>query len=229
MGVGGQAEAEHGDQGPLFPASIQIYHITHVDNLPSIVSDGGLHCDRRMVQRVASAQQIGMSEIKRWRLERPVDCHPGDCVGDFVPFYLCPRSVMLYVIARENHPNLSYRGGQKPIVHLRANLSRIVSALYVEGRRWAFCLGNAGASYTEFRSNLGAIDEINWAAVRAHDFREKAIKEGKQAEFLVHEFFAWEAIEFIGVKSEATRARVEAAIAGASHKPQIGIKPDWYF
>jgi hypothetical protein len=60
-----------------------------------------------------------MSAIKRRRVEElEVSCHPGTKVGDYVPFYFCPRSVMLYVIHRANHPDLSYRGGQEPIVHL---------------------------------------------------------------------------------------------------------------
>lgn len=43
-----------------------------------------------------------MSEIKRRRLEEiPVDCCSGRMVGEFVPFYFCPRSVMLFVIHKE--------------------------------------------------------------------------------------------------------------------------------
>ena len=49
-------------------------------------------------------------------------CRPGLNVGDCVPFYFCPRSVMLYLIHRANHPELDYRGGQGPIVHLEADL-----------------------------------------------------------------------------------------------------------
>jgi hypothetical protein len=36
---------------------------------------------------------VGMSEIKRRRLEAlDVDCHPGSKVGEYVPFYFCPRN-----------------------------------------------------------------------------------------------------------------------------------------
>jgi len=47
-------------------------------------------------------------------------------VGQYVPFYFCPRSVMLYVLHRGNHPSLEYRGGQTPLVHLEADLLSVV-------------------------------------------------------------------------------------------------------
>ena len=67
-----------------------------------------------------------MSTIKRRRLELPVDCHPGTSVGEFVPFYFCPRSIMLYLLIRGNHPELHYQGGQEPILHLVADLYEVV-------------------------------------------------------------------------------------------------------
>jgi len=45
-------------------------------------------------------------------------------VGDCVPFYFCPRSVMLYLIYQGNHPDLQYHGGQDLVLHLEADLYR---------------------------------------------------------------------------------------------------------
>jgi hypothetical protein len=44
-----------------------------------------------------------------------------------VPFYFCPRSLMLFVIYRQNHPDLAYRDGQEPIVHQEADLHEVVN------------------------------------------------------------------------------------------------------
>lgn len=55
-----------------------------------------------------------------------LNSHPGLYVGQCVPFYFCPRSVMLYVIYCANHDELSYRGGQGPILHLEADLYETV-------------------------------------------------------------------------------------------------------
>jgi hypothetical protein len=134
------------------PARPKIYHITHVDNLAAIVRDGCLVSDAAMIERGGPARSIGMSTIKRRRVEElDLPCHPGTKVGDYVPFYFCPRSIMLYVIHCANHPELEYRGGQEPIVHLEWDLRTVVRWAEESSVRWAFSLSNAGAYYTEFR------------------------------------------------------------------------------
>src|ERR1022692_5175688 len=104
------------------PAQPKLYHITHVNNLPAILAAGGLWSDAAIIGRGGPTASIGMSNIKQRRLGLPVKCHPGDHVGDYVPFYFCPRSIMLYLIYCANHPDMSYHGGQGPILHLEANL-----------------------------------------------------------------------------------------------------------
>ena len=190
------------------PAHPRVYHITHVDNLASIVADEGLTSDAAMIARGGPATVIGMSTIKQRRLRLPVDCHPGDFVGDYVPFYFCPRSIMLFVIHRANHVELAYRGGQEPIIHLESDLHEVVEWADDNDRRWAFSLSNAGAVYAPFRRRLDELSEIDWNAVSATDFRSPAVKEGKQAEFLVHGDLPWTLVSRIGVRSSAVRARV---------------------
>ena len=112
------------------PKKPKLYHITHIDNLPSIIADGALWSDAERLKRSINITNVGMSHIKRRRLEEiEVTCHPDTFVGEYVPFYFCPRSVMLYLLYRGNHRDLTYRGGQGPILHLEFDLQAIV--------RWA--------------------------------------------------------------------------------------------
>jgi hypothetical protein len=206
-----------------------IYHITHVANLAGIVTRG-LLCDRKILAFESPVQIIGMSSIKTRRLEKlEVKCHPGTKVGDYVPFNFCPRSVMLYVIHRGNHAELKYRGGQDQIVHLEADLQEVVRWADADHRRWAFSLSNAGASYAEFRSRVEELDELDWAAINATDFRDAAVKEHKQAEFLVHEWLPFDLVRRIGVRSGPIKRQAAAAIEGAEHHPVIEVLPHWYF
>jgi hypothetical protein len=212
------------------PARPKVYHITHVDNLARIVESGALLSDRLIAQSGGPVQIIGMTEIKRRRIEKlDVPCQPGTRVGDYVPFYFCPRSVMLYVIHKANHPELTYRGGQGPIVHLEADLHAVIRWADEDGRRWAFSLSNAGASYAEFCSRVEDLDRLDWAAIAATDFRAPEVKEAKQAEFLVHERFPFALVERIGVHSAAIRRRALDIIAGATHPPLVEVRPEWYF
>ena len=100
------------------PAHPKIYHIVHVDRMSSIVADGHLWCDAEAIRRGSAGTTIGMSNIKARRLKSPLTSYPDLMVGGCVPFYFCPRSIMLYLIYRANHEELTYRGGKGPIVHL---------------------------------------------------------------------------------------------------------------
>jgi hypothetical protein len=211
------------------PARPKIYHITHIDNVPSILAADGLSSDSGMHHYAGSHTQIGMQVIKQRRLALPVKCHKGDHVGEYVPFYFCPRSIMLYLFYAANHPELSYFGGQEPIVHLEADLYEAIEWANTNDRRWAFTLSNAGSAYAEFRASVDQFDEVNWTAVAATDFRNPDIKEGKQAEFLMQGFFPWTLVQRIGVHSPQMHSRVLRSVAGASHRPPVEVRPDWYY
>lgn len=211
------------------PANPKIYHIVHVDRLASIVADKRIWCDAQVIKRAAAGTTIGMSDIKRRRLtELRLESHPELFVGQFIPFYFCPRSVMLYLIYRANHPNLTYKGGQGPIVHLEADLRAAVEWAEQKGRRWAFTLSNAGSKYFEDRCSLECLHEINWDAVEAK-WWTGAFEEGKQAEFLIERSFPWHLVERIGVHSQVIVPRVTSAMQGAGHRPLIQIREDWYY
>jgi len=89
------------------PARPKIYHIVHMDRLPSIIRDGFLLSDTEISRRTPHGTTIGMSSIKQRRLGLMLSSHPGLHVGECVPFYFCPRSVMLYMIYRANDLELS--------------------------------------------------------------------------------------------------------------------------
>ena len=211
------------------PANPKIYHIVHVDKLASIVADGLLFSDAELAQRPAKGTVIGMNNIKARRMnELVLASHPDLYVGQCVPFYFCPRSVMLFLIHRRN-AELAYKGGQAPIVHLVADLHTVVAWAQAEERRWAFTLSNAGSYYFEDRSDLAQLAEINWAAVRTNQWSGSPTKEQKQAEFLLEEQFPWNLIEEIAVYNQATGQQAMQAIAGAGHRPGVKIRAAWYY
>jgi hypothetical protein len=208
----------------------EIYHITHVDNLSSIIGDGGLWSDAERIRRGLIHQNAGLTEIKQSRLtEREVKCHPGTMVGEYVPFYFCPRSIMLYLLYRGNRQGLTYTGGQRPIVHLVADLEETVEWANEQGVRWAFSNHNAGTAYADFFSDLDDLDKVHWNAVAATDFRDFVIKDGKQAEFLLFEWFPWELIKTIGVINDPVAGQVQAALGTHVSRPRVEIRREWYY
>ena len=211
------------------PTSPKLYHIVHVDRLSSIVADGELLCDEIMAQRMGTGTTVGMGHIKQRRQQLTLESRPGLRVGQCVPFYFCPRSVMLYLLDRANHPDLNYREGQGPIIHLEMDLNRVVQWAVAQGRRWAFTLSNAGARDFEDRCRLDDLGEIDWDAVRATDWRDPDLKHRKQAEFLVELGVAWDLVDRIGVYSNSVGQQTLASIGTATHQPGVEIKQDWYY
>ncbi|MDD2943805.1 MAG: DUF4433 domain-containing protein [bacterium] len=213
----------------VVPDQPKIYHIVHVDRLQSIVKDGCLWCDAEGMRRKLSGTCIGNSNIKQRRLKLPLDCHPGLRVGDCVPFYFSPRSVMLYLINKGNHSDLGYRGGQGDIVHLEADLRNTVNWAEqdAQGKRWAFTLSNAGSNYFEVRCDLSQLAEIDWTAVHAADWSK--CMEKKQAEFLIEHSFTWGLVERIAVSSPRVKSKVLPLIQGSDHRPLVEVKPEWYY
>jgi hypothetical protein len=214
---------------PTVPAAPKLYHITHVDNLAAISASGELLCDAELLRQGGPAASIGMGSIKHRRLTLPVKCHPGDFVGGYVPFYFCPRSIMLFLIHCANHPELTYRGGQGPILHLELDLHEVIAWAGGEGRRWAFTLSNAGAVYTEFRSRVDQLDQVNWPAVANTDFRDSQVKEGKQAEFLVKHSVPWHLVRRVGAHSAPVQLKAMQAMGGAVHRPVVEVCRGWYY
>jgi len=210
------------------PAQPKIYHIVHVDRLPSIIADGCLWCDAETLRRAMSGTIIGMNNIKQRRLKQlKLASHQDLHVGDCVPFYFCPRSIMLYLIYQANHPELTYRGGQGPIVHLEADLRASVAWADQNQHRWAFTLSNAGSRYFDDRCDLKQLYEVNWTAVQALNWQ--TCKEGKQAEFLMEYNFPWHLVERIGVYSTGIYKQVMNALPVGGYRPQVEVKPEWYY
>jgi hypothetical protein len=217
------------------PTSPKIYHILHVDRLASVLAEDQLWSDAEIQRRKLPGTSIGLSRIKQRRLSTNfLASHPSLSVGSCVPFYFCPRSIMLYLIWQGNYADLDYRGGQEPIVHLEYDLRSAVEWADQNNRRWAFTLSNAGSTFFEDRADLSQLHELHWAAIASRVWSgsgvDSAIKEGKQAEFLLETSVPWPLVERVGVFSQAIYQRVVMLLSQtATHRPAVEILKDWYY
>lgn len=202
------------------PPDPLIYHITHVDNLPSILREGGLWCDTERLARSLASTNIGHLHIKRRRLTRPVTTPAGGVLGDYVPFNFCPRSVMLFAVHRGHH---DYLGGQESVVHLVSSVSRATSL----GRPWAFTDRHAELAHALHFDDLIRLPEVSWDVMGLQYWSE--VKEERQAEFLVQRFFPWAAVAEIGVMTPRVAEAVVQALRGADHWPPVTTRREWYY
>jgi hypothetical protein len=134
---------------------------------------------------------------------------------------------MLFLIHKDNHPDLAYHGGQELIVHLEADLHGSIAWAQTNNLRWAFTLSNAGSYYFEDRCNVDALSEINWEAVQSTSWRMH--KEAKQAEFLMERCFPWPLVERIGVHSLRIQMAVSSFLVPTGLSTPVSLVPSWYY
>ncbi len=209
---------------PGDPARKAIFHITHIDNLQSIIAAGRLMSDSRRRAGAFNCTNIGHMHIKNRRMMREVPVASRGVLGDYVPFNFCVRSVMLCAIYYKNVDG--YVGEQNEIVHLCSTVGDAVSC----GRHWAFTDRHAELQYAAFFDDLTRLEEqVEWKVMPLRDWRGQETKETRQAEFLVHDTFPWTCVRAIGVHNSAIEEKVTSILSAAEHRPTILTKPEWYY
>jgi hypothetical protein len=204
-----------------------LYHITHLRNLPAILARGELCCQALVADEHLNPTIIGYADLKGRRAQRPMPLDPGGVLADYVPWYFAPRSPMLYVIHKGGVPG--YNEGQQPIVHLVSSVERVVAAQLP----FVFTDGHAYVAFSRFFADLQQLDQIDWPLMRSRywaDTDEDNDRERRRnAEFLVHQRLPWQLIGAIGVRTTAVAEQVKALLHATSHRPDVVVRPAWYY
>lgn len=209
------------------PSNPKIYHIVHISKLQSIINSGGLLSDSEVIRQGLGGTTIGMHSIKQRRLtELTLETHPSLYVGQCVPFYFCPRSVMLYMMST-NNSELEYQGGQDDIVHLEIDFNQAVQWANANGKKWAFTNSNAGSYYFEDTNDIANISKLDWDTINSNYWMGH--QDTKQAEFLCEHSFPWDLVEKIGVNAQGTYSNVQNILNSTIYKPKLEIIKSWYY
>ncbi len=206
----------------------RIYHITHINNLPSILHSGGLIANSRLRQEQINYLDIAYGDIQGRRARTSVPCGAGGVLHDYVPFYFAPRSPMLCAI--HNGKVKGYEQGQEPVVHL-VSTAETVSAADLS---FAFTDGHAVMAYADFYNELGYLDEvIDWELMKSKYWFDTPDdpnrKCRRQAEFLVHQFCPWRLITEIGVINTTIQAQVQRILQNVNDQPPLKVYSNWYY
>ena len=209
------------------PTRILLYHITHVNDLASVVELGRLHCYNTRKQHESRYTNIAYQHIQDRRSSKAVPCGPCGTLHDYVPFYFAPRSPMLYTINQGNVPG--YAEGQKPVIHLVTSLEEVVT----ERAPFVFTDGHGTVELTDFFEDTKQLDKIDWEVMKSEFWADTDDdpdrKRRRQAEFLIHSFVRWELIIGIGVISQRIKTAVDQILETSEHKPTVKVLPHWYY
>jgi hypothetical protein len=128
---------------------------------------------------------------------------------------------MLFVIHKNRVQG--YDGGQEPIVHLVSSVEAVVKS----GRPWTFTDRHAEVAYARYFEDLDDLNEVDWDAMTKTYWSE--VREVRQAEFLIHDWFPWTCVKKIAVYNDAIAERTKKAIAKAKHQPPVVVEKSWYY
>jgi hypothetical protein len=209
----------------LGPDAAHIFRITHVRNVPWILAHG-LDCKSSNIADPAFVP-IGMSELIEKRSTRAVPVPPAGSLGDYVPFYFTPWSVMLYNI-KTGHNNVTRRANPE--------IAILVSSLHTLKRfgvDFVFTNGHAYMQETDYFTDLANLGEIDWEILRRKDFQRDPEDPGKigryQAEALVHRHLPVGALHGIACYDDATKSMIETQVQRQNLELPVKAIPQWYF
>ncbi len=131
---------------------------------------------------------------------------------------------MLYVIHRDSVEG--YAGGQEPIIHVVSSVGSAIAT----GQPWAFTDRHSELGYARYFDSVDGEAEVDWSVMlRGYSADSDEIKEKRQAEFLVHEWFPTDAIEQIGVVNERMQDRVKKILASSVLPLPVVVESSWYY
>lgn len=207
------------------------YHIIHEGNLDSLFETGYLYSDAMMRASGIQHKIIWYTHTKGNRLDTPIPLCSDLSIGDCVPFYLCPRSVMLYVIYRADSPQLATHEGQTPVIHLRFNLRRVCEWARQNQLRTFITNANAVSAHAEVFDDIRALTLLDWDSIEARRWTDGAVKSMKESELLVERQVSMKLLEEIGVIDPAHQQVVNGILSKYEDYKglPVNIHPEWYY
>lgn len=204
------------------------YRITHLQNLPLILQNGIVNKNHLTASTEFIA--IGHPEIIDVRSTTPVKIDGYGRIGDYVPFYFTPKSIMQYNIIT---------GYQAPVVPKRKPEELLVVRCLISELsklpRWFFTNGQANIKDGTVKhfNDLRHLDTIDWEAIQNSNFSKSDGDYDRprryQAEFLVHSQVPLAQIESLNVYNQAAADYVNNLLNTNNINLAVNIIPQYFF
>lgn len=199
----------------------RLYHVTHLRNLDSIVSQGELRADANDARPAVDISSDDTRELRR----TVVTNLGGRSVASYVPFFLAPDSTMFRALrSGEPDPRLSI----EPADALPADFVIFVSSVKAvidlgDDVCFAVTDGDATDATTRFAMSNDSAERM-LRGIRA----DKDSPLQFEAEFLVGDAVSLELVTVIGVANDKARSDVKAALRGSPFSPRVSVYPPWF-
>lgn len=208
----------------LNPEKALIWRIVHRDNLPWIL-DNGLHCGNSGI-RSANWVDIGNPELIDKRANHPVLIPPAGVLGDYVPFYFTPFSVMMKNI--HSGRGVLQRANEEIVI-----LVSSIPQLQARGLDFLFTDSHAYYQWANFYHDVADLDKIDWPILQARDFarapNDPAKFERYQAEALIHQSCPISGLLGIVCYTDLVKNQIEQLVLDRGLDLSVHARTEWYF
>ncbi len=190
------------------PDIIWLYRMTHVDNLPHILSNGLVSASSAYAD--PDFRAIGDRSLIYVRKDLQVPVPPGGSFSEYIPFYFGLRSPMLYQIVT------GYEGvtkvSQDHIVYIVVKHDCVVK----NGIEYVFTDGHARHTMTQFFNRPEDFAHLDWTTIRSekwHNTPEDTDRQRrKQAEYLVKGHVPVDCFSYFLTNHEKTKQKIESLL-----------------
>ena len=202
---------------PIIASEQRLYHVTHIDNLPAILSTSFLKADAdgRGVADVDVATPLARKTRRDARISEN-----DTSVAEYVPFYLSPDAKLW---------NTMRSGGEDwritPAPRAAADFVVVGSTVGKAIDAGECVVSNADAG--SVLANFAATPEDVAKAVRRLRANEES-GEILEAELLVHDTLSFDAITLIGVGNDKVRVQVKRMLAAEGFGQKVAVYPPWF-
>lgn len=196
--------------------------MTHIENIPHIITNGITH--KESLQSNKYYKSIGDNSLINTRDSFLMP--NGNLLGEYIPFYLGLRTLMLYVIQR------GYNGvvvlHPSKIIYCISSVQNILDAKL----EFAYTDGHATDGFSNYYSSddIKNIEkQVDFKATRTkfwNDEKDLDLKRRKEAEFLIKEDLNYDNI--LGFATFDDDAKKELLDFGIS-SDKVVTKPTFYF
>jgi hypothetical protein len=216
---------------PVDVSDQRLYHVTHVSNLPHILSSGRLLADANEAWEKRPVVDISSSETRESRRTIVVSDDQGASVASYVPFFLSPAS-SVWMSVRENvaDPRLSAAIRESlpsDYVILVSSVKAVLDAHEAEeAERDAAVVvtdGDAAHTLTRFATTREAADRV-LRKLRADEESVQILA----AEYLVRDEVPFELVSLIGVANDKARDAVKAIVKASDFGTRVAVYPPWF-
>jgi hypothetical protein len=195
-------------------------------NLAHILKHGLVNKDHEKAD--GNFVSIGNLEIIDVRSSTKVNIEGYGFIGEYVPFYLTPRSIMLFNIITGHYAPKVPRRSKDELVVIRCLIGTLA-----QQPKWFFTDGQANDGETTHFDDLKYLNKIDWDSIQNSNFSKSDGDYDRQrryqAEFLVHKTVPASYIESISVYNEKMKSWAERQVNKAGIDIPIFIHKPYFF